>query len=68
MKPVVQIWVTEDGLQTIVRGQFPSSWWRRRKDVPIDCREAICVSVTCDWFVNMRDHEKTIEKDNGLPF
>jgi hypothetical protein len=63
MKPVIQIWVTETGLQSIVRGQYPSTWWRQ---LPSD-RTAICISVTCDWFVSMRDHEKAIESDD-LPF
>jgi hypothetical protein len=69
MKPVIQIWVTEEGLQSIVRGQYPSSWWRRTPELdPLNYKEVICISVTCDWFVNMRDYEKTLEKDNDLPF
>ena len=72
MKPVIQIWVTEEGLQSIIRGRYPSTWWRQGGQAIGNSwaaeRNAVCISVTCDWFVNMRDHEKTIEKDNGLPF
>jgi|14BtaG_2_1085337.scaffolds.fasta_scaffold00834_10 hypothetical protein len=72
MKPVVQIWVTEEGLQSIVRGQYPSIWWRQGGQAIGNSwaaeRNAICISVTCDWFVSMRDYEKTLEKDNDLPF
>jgi len=64
MKPVVQIWVKESSLELIKRGQFPSTWWR---EAPSEWH-AICISVTYDWFVQMRDAEKELEKENDLPF
>jgi hypothetical protein len=69
VKPVIQIWVKEDSLEMIKRGQFPSSWWRTYDQVPSD-HEAIvvCTNVTYDWFVQMRDAEKELEKKNDLPF
>lgn len=69
MKPVIQIWVKEDSLEMIKRGQFPSSWWRTYDQVPSD-HEAIvvCTNVTYDWFIQMRDAEKELEKKNDLPF
>ena len=64
MKPVIQIWVKESSLELIKRGQFPSTWWRRE---PSD-DNAVCINVTYDWFVQMRDAEKELEKKNDLPF
>ncbi len=66
MKAVIQIWVKESSLELIKRGQFPSTWWRREPSDRID--NAICISVTYDWFVQMRDAEKELEKENDLPF
>ena len=66
MKAVIQIWVKESSLEMIKRGQFPSTWWRREPSDRID--NAVCISVTYDWFVQMRDAEKELEKENDLPF
>ena len=64
MKPVIQIWIKEKGLDQIARDKYPSTWWRQ---APID-RHAICISVSLDWFVSMRDYEEELDKDSGLPF
>lgn len=66
MKPVIQIWVKESSLELIKRGQFPSTWWRREPAAYESI--AVCISVTYDWFVQMRDAEKELEKENDLPF
>jgi|SaaInlStandDraft_2_1057019.scaffolds.fasta_scaffold196997_2 hypothetical protein len=66
MKPVIQIWVYESSLENIKRGNFPSTWFRRDPDRSSE--EMICISVTYDWFVRMRDYEKELEKNNDLPF
>ena len=41
-----------------------STWWRKE---PGD-DNAICINVSADWFVQMRDTEKELEKENDLPF
>ena len=64
MKPVIQIWIKEEGLKQITRDKYPSTWWRQ---APSDT-DAICISVTSDWFVKMRDYEAELNKDSGLPF
>ena len=64
MKPVIQIWIKEKGLDTIARGKYPSTWWKQR---PEDV-EAICISVSMDWYIAMRDYEAELNKDDGLPF
>jgi hypothetical protein len=64
MKPIIQIWIKEKGLDMIARDKFPSTWWRQ---APSDT-DAICISVTSDWFVKMRDYEAELDKDSGLPF
>jgi hypothetical protein len=64
MKPVIQIWIKEKALDTIARGQYPSTWWRQ---YPMGV-DAICISVSSDWFVAMRDYEEELNKDSGLPF
>ena len=53
MKPVIQIWIKEKGLDQIARDRYPSTWWRQ---APSDT-DAICISVSLDWFVAMRDYE-----------
>ena len=63
MKPIIQIWIPEKSLSQIHRGQYPSTWWRRE---PGD-DTAICINVSSDWFVQMRDTEKELENDD-LPF
>ena len=63
MKPVVQVWVTTKGLQTIVRGNWPSTWWRQ---APSDLN-AICISVSSDWFVRLLEYEASMDADD-LPF
>ena len=63
MKPVVQIWIKEKGLDQIARGKYPSTWWRQApKDI-----DAICITVSSDWFVQMRDYEDKLN-DDDLPF
>jgi len=64
MKPVIQIWIKEKGLDQIKRDKYPSTWWRK---APSDT-DAICISVSLDWFVAMRDYEAELDKDSGLPF
>ena len=64
MKPVIQIWVKESSLELIKRGQFPSTWWRTY----VPNMFVVCISVSYDWFVQMRDAEKELEKENDLPF
>jgi len=64
MKPVIQIWIKEKGLDTIARGQYPSSWWSQ---CPMGV-DAICISVSMDWYIAMRDYEAELNKDDGLPF
>ena len=50
MKPVIQIWIKEEGLKQITRDKYPSTWWRQAPSDP----NAICISVSLDWFVRMR--------------
>ena len=64
MIPIIQIWIKEKGLDMIARDKFPSTWWRQ---APSDT-DAICISVTSDWFVKMRDYEAELDKESGLPF
>ena len=64
MKPVIQIWVKEKSLGIITKGMYPSTWWRQ---APSDT-DAICISVSLDWFVAMRDYETELNKGNDLPF
>ena len=64
MKPVIQIWIKEEGLKQITRDKYPSTWWRQ---APIDT-DAICISVSLDWFVRMRDYETELDKGSDLPF
>ena len=64
MKPIIQIWIKEKGLDMIARDKFPSTWWRQAPSAT----DAICISVTSDWFVKMRDYEAELNKDSGLPF
>jgi len=64
MKPIIQIWIPEQSLAQIARGNYPSTWWRKE---PGD-DNAICINVSADWFVQMRDTEKELEKENDLPF
>ena len=64
MKPIIQIWVPEQSLSQIARGNYPSTWWRKE---PGD-GNAICINVSADWFVQMRDAEKELENKNDLPF
>ena len=68
MKPVIQIWVKETSLELIKRGQFPSTWWRSEPQIKWGDTYAVCISVTYDWFVQMRDQETELEKNNDLPF
>jgi len=71
MKPVVQIWIREKSLDTIARGHYPSSWWTRFDaiDSPLkDTKDVICITVSSDWFRQMRDYEDELNKDSGLPF
>jgi hypothetical protein len=57
MKPVIQIWVKESSLELIKRGQFPSTWWRTYDQIPSsEESNVVCISVTYDWFVQMRDN------------
>jgi hypothetical protein len=64
MKPVIQIWIMESSLATITRDKFPSTWWKRKPDND----DAICITVSLDWYVRMRDYEKELDKNSGLPF
>jgi intein-encoded DNA endonuclease-like protein len=64
MKPVIQIWIKEEGLKQIVRDKYPSTWWRRCPDNT----DAICITVSMDWYVAMRDYETELDKNSGLPF
>ena len=64
MKPVIQIWIKEKGLDQIARDKYPSTWWRQAPSDP----DAICISVSLDWFVAMRDYETELDKNSGLPF
>jgi len=64
MKTVVQIWIREKSLDVIARGHYPSTWWRQ---CPGD-KDAICITVSSDWFRQMRDYEDQLDKDNGMPF
>jgi hypothetical protein len=64
MKPVIQIWIREKSLDTIARGHYPSSWWRQ---CPSDI-DAICITVSSDWFRQMRDYEDQLDKDSQMPF
>ena len=64
MKPVIQIWIKEEGLKQITRDKYPSSWWRQ---YPMGV-DAICITVSMDWYVAMRDYEQELDKDSGLPF
>ena len=69
MKPVIQIWVKVSSLELIKRGQFPSTWWRTYDQIPSsEESNVVCLNVTYDWFVQMRDYEKELEKNNDLPF
>ena len=69
MKPVIQIWIKEEGLRQIARDKYPSTWWRQcPAGVDIDAHRVICISVSLDWFVAMRDYEAELDKDSGLPF
>jgi|TARA_R110002167_G_scaffold35864_1_gene114226 hypothetical protein len=65
MKPVIQIWIKETGLAHIARGKYPSTWWRTQS---LSDHDAICISVSSDWFVSMRDYEDALDKDNDVPF
>ena len=64
MKPIIQIWIPEKSLSQVHRGNYPSTWWRRS---PGD-DTAICINVTSDWFIQMRDYEEELNKDNDMPF
>jgi len=64
MKPVIQIWIKEEGLKQIARDKYPSTWRRRCPDNT----DAICITVSLDWYVAMRDYETELDKDSGLPF
>ena len=64
MKPVIQIWIQEEGLKQIARDKYPSTWWRRCPDNT----DAICITVSLDWYVAMRDYETELDKNSGLPF
>ena len=64
MKPVIQIWIKEEGLKQITRDKYPSTWWRRKPDN----EDAICISVSMDWYVRMRDYETELDKGSDLPF
>jgi len=64
MKPVITIWIPEKSLPQIHRGNYPSTWWRRE---PSD-DTAICIYVSSDWFIQMRDYEQGLEKKSDLPF
>ena len=69
MKPVIQIWVKESSLELIKRGQFPSTWWRTYDQIPSSEESiVVCISVSYDWFVQMRDAEKELETKNDFPF
>jgi hypothetical protein len=68
MKPVVQIWIKEKGLDQIARGKYPSTWWRQApKDIDGLTHDVICITVSSDWFVQMRDYENELN-NNDLPF
>ena len=64
MKPVIQIWIKEEGLKQITRDKYPSTWWSRKPDNV----DAICISVSMDWYVRMRDYETELDKGSDLPF
>jgi len=64
MKPIIQIWILEKSLSQIARGNYPSTWWRRS---PGD-DTTICINVTSDWFIQMRDYEQKLDKKSDLPF
>ncbi len=64
MKTVIQIWVKEKALDTIARKQYPSTWWRQRQSDT----DAICITVSSDWFRQMRDYEDELNKNKDLPF
>ena len=64
MKPVIQIWIKEEGLKQIARDKYPSTWWRRCPDNT----DAICITVSLDSYVAMRDYETELDKNSGLPF
>jgi hypothetical protein len=66
MKPIIQIWVPEQSLAQIARDKYPSTWWR--KEPGPGAATAVCINVSADWFVQMRDAEKELEKENDLPF
>jgi len=75
MKPVVQIWIREKSLDVIARGHYPSSWWNRFPtrfdaiDGPLkDTKDIICITVSSDWFRQMRDYEDQLDKDSQMPF
>jgi hypothetical protein len=54
MKPTVLIWIKQDSLNTIARGEYPQ-WWNQS---PIGwSSNYICIQVPSDWFVAMRDYE-----------
>tara|TARA_B100000519_G_C14198594_1_gene416709 strand:+ start:47 stop:253 length:207 start_codon:yes stop_codon:yes gene_type:complete len=68
MKPVVQIWIKEKSLDQIARGKYPSTWWRQcPAGVDIDAHGVICITVSSDWFVQMRDYENELNSKD-LPF
>ena len=68
MKPVIQIWVKESVLEAIKQDRFASTWWRTYDQVPaaeVSC--VVCINVSYDWFVQMRDQEKELD-NTDLPF
>ena len=60
MKPVIQIWIKEEGLKQITRDKYPSTWWRRKPDNED--------AISMDWYVRMRDYETELDKGSDLPF
>jgi len=70
MKPVVQIWIREKSLDVIARGHYPSSWWTRFDEIDFESysEDIICITVSSDWFRQMRDYEDQLDKDSQMPF
>ena len=64
MKPIIQIWIKESSLAMIQRNKYPSSWWRQAPSDP----DAICISVSLDWFIAMREYERELYENSDLPF
>ncbi len=64
LKPIIQLYIPEQSLSMIMRGHYPSRWWRQ---CPSDEPMAIAINVTSDWFLRMREYERKLESTD-LPF